>query len=292
MTTEGRSPRTANLAEGGGALRVGLVGVEDPGPELSERLRRKGHRVRVWSGGPEQPPVQGAQGDVAVSPADAASGADIVLVSLGAAGHLGDVLHGPAGIVGARPLGALVVDHGQTSPADTQVAAARVAEGGATWVDAPLTDAGRPRVAVGGPPDILLRLQPYLEAVGLRGVAVGPTGTGQLVRLIESLIAGITLQAACEGLRVGLGGGLDLERSLRVLTAGSGDATMLRAVAAWVHAGAPSPDFSAWPPALEAALAAARAQGAAVPAGALAHGLFTGLARRGTTVLETVIPHA
>jgi 3-hydroxyisobutyrate dehydrogenase-like beta-hydroxyacid dehydrogenase len=135
-------------------------------------------------------------------------------------------------------------------------------------------------------------LAPYLDAVGLRGVTVGRTGNAQRIRHIEALIAAVTLQAACEGLRVGLAGGLALDRLMEVLKAGSGDSTMLRAVAALVGEGDRMQDFSPWSTALDAALAEAHAQGAGLPAASLTRALVAERVRAGDPLVAAVVRHA
>lgn len=246
-----------------------MVGIAGAGPAVAQRLLAAGHTVRICADIQGCPAELRARAALAARPADAVAAADLTVVCVGAEALLQDVVSGPEGIARAIGTAGIAVDHGPTSVAATRLAAGALAERGAIWVDAPLATLGRPVLALGCPPGAGVRLQAYLDALGIRGLSVGSAGSAQLLRLVEGLVAAITLQGTCEGLRLALAGDLDLEPLLRVLRAGSGDSTALHELAAALSAGDGGGRWNGWPPILSAALEEVAAVGGGLPATAL-----------------------
>ncbi len=138
--------------------------------------------------------------------------------------------------------GAIVIDHSTVAPATAKQAAARLAEVGACFLDAPVSGGvegaknGKLSVMVGGDAAVVERALPVLEAYALRVTHLGDVGAGQATKAVNQvLVAGIA-QAVCEGLALGEALGLDPERLIPTLGAGAAGnwflekrgATMLR----------------------------------------------------------------
>lgn len=138
--------------------------------------------------------------------------------------------------------GAIVIDHSTVAPATAKQAAARLAEVGAHFLDAPVSGGvegaknGKLSVMVGGDAAVIERARPVLEAYALRVTHLGDVGAGQATKAVNQvLVAGIA-QAVCEGLALGEALGLDPERLIPTLGAGAAGnwflekrgATMLR----------------------------------------------------------------
>ncbi len=70
------------------------------------------------------------------------------------------------------------------------------------------------------------RAQPVLEAMGELVVHVGPQGHGSMVKLINNTLAAVNAEALAEALRLAERAGLDADRLLEVVGAGSGNSTM------------------------------------------------------------------
>lgn len=140
-----------------------------------------------------------------------------------------------------RP-GSIVIDHSTVAPATARQAAARLAEVGVDFLDAPVSGgvegakSGKLSVMVGGDADVLERARPVLQAYALRVTHLGGVGAGQATKAVNQvLVAGIA-QAVCEGLALGEALGLDPQRLIPTLGAGAAGnwflekrgATMLR----------------------------------------------------------------
>jgi 3-hydroxyisobutyrate dehydrogenase-like beta-hydroxyacid dehydrogenase len=143
------------------------------------------------------------------------------------------VLLGPDGAAEGMPEGGLCIDMSTIAPSASRAIAERLAERGIAFVDAPVTGS-RPKaedgtltIMAGGSESDFARARPLLEAMGELVVHVGPTGHGEMVKLINNTVAAINAAAVGEGLVLARAAGLDLDSLLRVWGAGSGASAML-----------------------------------------------------------------
>jgi 3-hydroxyisobutyrate dehydrogenase len=80
---------------------------------------------------------------------------------------------------------------------------------------------------VGGPEEAYNQCLPILEVLGTRITHMGENGMGQATKLCNQVICALNIEAVCEGLSLGAGSGLDLEKLLQVVTAGAAGSWML-----------------------------------------------------------------
>lgn len=123
--------------------------------------------------------------------------------------------------------GAIVIDHSTVSPDTARRAAVRLAEVGASFLDAPVSGGvegaknGKLSIMVGGDADVLEKARPVLEAYAAKVTHLGAVGAGQATKAVNQvLVAGIA-QAVCAGLALGEALGLDPERLIPTLGAGA-----------------------------------------------------------------------
>ena len=97
--------------------KVGFLGIGTMGSRMSARLLAAGHEVTVWNRTVEKTvPLREKGATVAATPAEAASGKDIVLANLTDGAALRSVLTGPGGVLEAQPLPPLFVDFATIAP--------------------------------------------------------------------------------------------------------------------------------------------------------------------------------
>jgi 3-hydroxyisobutyrate dehydrogenase len=127
---------------------------------------------------------------------------------------------------GLRP-GATVVDCSTTSAETAREAAARLADGDAVFLDAPVSggvEGARDAtlvMMVGGEAQVLERVRPVLEAMARRVVHMGPVGSGQATKAVNQVMAAGLNQAVTEALAFGQALGLDMEKVIDVLGDGA-----------------------------------------------------------------------
>jgi 3-hydroxyisobutyrate dehydrogenase-like beta-hydroxyacid dehydrogenase len=201
------------------------------GSRMARNLRRAGFDVVVWNRTRARAEELGEP--IAASPRAAAEGAGVVVTMVVDAPEVEAVLFGDDGAAAGLVPGALVVDMSTIAPSAVKSIAARLAERGIGFVDAPVTGS-KPRaedgtltIMAGGSADDFRRARPLFEAMGELIVHCGPSGHGAMVKLLNNALAAINAAALAEALDVAETYGLDTERLVEVMSAGSAKSTML-----------------------------------------------------------------
>ena len=171
----------------------------------------------------------------AATPAAAAQGAAVVLVAVRDRAQTEAALFGPDGAMAALPEGGVVILT-STIGADAAIAIAdRATLTGAFVVDAPVSGGpvrageGDLLIVVGAPPADVERARPVLERLASTLTIVGPRiGDGQLLKVINQLLAGVHIAAAAEAIALAKGVGLEPSSVVDVLSAGAAGSFMLR----------------------------------------------------------------
>jgi 3-hydroxyisobutyrate dehydrogenase len=138
------------------------------------------------------------------------------------------LLDGPDGILaGVRP-GALFLDCTSGDPATSRRIAARLAERGVAFADAPVSggtngaEAGTLTVMVGGSAETFARARPVLAAFGRRVEHVGPVGAGDALKAVNNALLAVNILAVGEGLAALVKAGVAPRTALDVVNASSG----------------------------------------------------------------------
>jgi 3-hydroxyisobutyrate dehydrogenase len=218
-----------------GMTTVGLAGAGIMGRGMAQNLLAKGFALSVWNRTRSKLEPLVAQGATeAASPAELARRSEVVLTCLSDSGPVEAVLFGPGGVAeGVRP-DSVVVDTSTVSPSKTREFAARLAERGATLLDAPLSGGsegaarGTLSIMVGGASEALERVLPVLEAVGKQITHVGPSGSGQMVKLVNQILVVGTMLSMAEALTFAQAAGLDLEKTLAAVGGGAASSWTLQ----------------------------------------------------------------
>lgn len=215
-------------------MKVAFIGVGRMGGRMAARLVAAGYEVRVYD--PSQAAVDALASKGAIaskSPAEAAQGAEYILLSLPSPKTLRDAVLGESGVLKTATDGSIVVDFSTVDPATTKEIAAIAAKQGVHFVDSPVSggvagaENGKLVLMVGSSADLLKKLQPVFEVLAGRVVHCGPTGAGQLTKLSHNLLTAINTVALGEVLTASVKAGANLEVLCEVLTAGLAGSKML-----------------------------------------------------------------
>jgi 3-hydroxyisobutyrate dehydrogenase-like beta-hydroxyacid dehydrogenase len=215
------------------ALQVAVLGIGMMGFPMARRLCEAGCTVSVWNRSrskAERLEPFGAR--VTDTPAEAVAQADIVITLLENGDIVEDVLFRQGTLAGLRP-GSVVVDMSSIQPRQARDHAARLAAAGMHHLDAPVSggtvgaEAGTLAIMVGGKSTEFERVRPLFELLG-RPVHVGAHGTGQLAKLANQMIVGITIGAVAEALLLCEKGGADMARVKQAITGGFADSRILQ----------------------------------------------------------------
>jgi 3-hydroxyisobutyrate dehydrogenase-like beta-hydroxyacid dehydrogenase len=229
VTDSGSKPPAE--AATGAPERIAFLGMGIMGSRMAANLRKAGFDVVVWNRTRARAEAVGEP--VADTPRAAAQGAGVVITMVVDAPEVEAALFGDDGAAAGMAPGALVVDMSTIAPAAVERIAARLAERGIGFIDAPVTGS-KPRaedgtltIMAGGDEAAFERARPLFEAMGQLVVHAGPSGHGAMVKLLNNAVAAINAAAIAEAFDVGEAYGVDTERLLEVMSAGSAGSVML-----------------------------------------------------------------
>jgi 3-hydroxyisobutyrate dehydrogenase len=161
------------------------------------------------------------------SPAAAARDADVVFINVPDTPDVEAVAAGNNGILSVARPGLIVIDHSTISPAATRRINEALSARGAKLLDAPVSggDVGAKNatlsIMVGGDESAFVRARPLLERLGKTITYCGPSGSGQLTKLVNQVLVSVTNLAVCEALVLARKGGLDPQKTVAALAGGA-----------------------------------------------------------------------
>lgn len=211
------------------AATIGFIGLGAMGGPMVRRLQGAGFFPVVHDANPTALHAAIAAGaSAAPSPAAVADAADIVLVSLPTPDIVRAVALGPDGLIqGGRMK--VYADLSTTGARVAKEVAAGLASKHVQALDAPVSGGpigatnGTLAIMVSGDASAFARAEPALRAIGSNTIYVGDqVGQGQMVKLINNMIAATNFAVTCEGLAMGMKAGLDADILLDVLGKSSG----------------------------------------------------------------------
>ena len=215
------------------SFAVALLGIGLMGFPMGQRLCEAGCAVSAWNRSRTKADRLAPFGArVADTAADAVRGADIVITMLENGQVVEDVLFHQGVAEALRP-GALVIDMSSIQPRQARDHAARLAALGVHHLDAPVSggtvgaEAGTLAIMAGGKPADVERARAVLEVLG-RVTHVGPHGSGQLAKLANQMIVGITIGAVAEALLLCEKGGADMAKVRQAISGGFADSRILQ----------------------------------------------------------------
>ena len=214
-------------------LSIAVLGIGRMGLPMARRLCQAGHTVHVWNRTRAKAEALAADGAVVHgNAADAAHQADITLSLLENGPAVAQVLFGASVTEALRP-GSLFIDMASIQPAEAREHAKRLDERGVAVLDAPVSggtvgaEAGTLAIMVGGAASDFERAQPVFAALG-RATHVGPHGAGQLAKLANQMVVGITIGAVAEALLFAAKGGADMAKVREAIMGGFADSRVLQ----------------------------------------------------------------
>ena len=214
------------------SVNVAFLGIGLMGSRQAKRLLDAGHSLTVWNRSREKAEALSAFGARVVdTAAEAVADADVVILMLENGRIVTDVLFSQGAAGSLRP-GAVLVDMSSIKPAEAQEHAKRLAERGVHHIDAPVSggtlgaEQGTLAIMAGGESDSIDRVESILAIMG-RPVHVGPHGAGQLAKLANQIIVGVTIGAVAEALLLAQRGGADPAKVREALRGGFAESRIL-----------------------------------------------------------------
>lgn len=194
--------------------RLAFLGIGLMGAPQARRLLGAGFSVTAWNRTRAKAESLIPQGATAADTAAAAvKDADVVITMLENGVAVGDVLFNQ-GVAAALKKGALVIDMSSIKPREARDHAAKLEALGCRHLDAPVSggtggaEQGTLAIMAGGNEADFAAAEAVFKPMG-RALRVGPHGAGQLAKLANQMIVGITIGAVSEALQLAAAGGAD-----------------------------------------------------------------------------------
>ncbi|MBY5920957.1 NAD(P)-dependent oxidoreductase [Ferrimonas balearica] len=209
--------------------QVAFIGLGVMGYPMAGHLQKQGHEVCVYNRTTTKAQAWSAEfgGRWAATPAEAAKGAEYVMVCVGNDDDLRSVVLGDDGVLAGMAPGAILVDH-TTASADVARELAELAEAqGKGFLDAPVSggqagaENGVLTVMLGGDPAQFEQVKPVMDAYARSAVLLGPVGSGQLCKMVNQICIAGVVQGLAEGLHFAQKAGLDGDKVVDVISKGA-----------------------------------------------------------------------
>ncbi|TCK25662.1 3-hydroxyisobutyrate dehydrogenase [Pseudonocardia endophytica] len=206
--------------------RIAVVGLGNMGGPMAANLVSAGYEVTGYDLADAARMTAAAAGvTVAASGPDAVAGADVVITMLPAGEH---VLTAWDELLPAAPDGALFVDCSTIDVASSRAAHGKAAASGRASVDAPVSggvvgaEGGTLTFMAGGTADAVAAAEPVLAVLGSRTVHCGGPGNGQVAKMCNNMVLGVSMIAVSEAFVLGERLGLDPQALFDVASSSSG----------------------------------------------------------------------
>ena len=211
------------------AKKLAFLGLGVMGYPRAGHLARAGHEVTVYNRSPAKSDAwrNEYRGRTARTPAEAAKGAEIVLMCVGNDDDVRAVANGADGALAGMGHGTILVDHTTASALVAREVHAAAGAKGVGFLDAPVSGGqagaqnGKLTVMVGGDAETYARAEPVLAHYARAVTLMGGSGAGQLTKMVNQICIAGMVQALAEGIDFATRAGLDPERVLDVISKGA-----------------------------------------------------------------------
>jgi 3-hydroxyisobutyrate dehydrogenase len=214
--------------------RIAVIGLGSMGLGMATSLLRAGFEVAGYDVVPANAErLAAAGGRIAKTPAEAASGAAAVVCVVVNAAQTEAVLFGPDGCAAAMKSGAVFISCATMAPDVVRGLAARLEAQGQHYLDAPISGGaaraaeGKLTILASGSAAAFATARPALDAMAATLHELGDApGVGAGFKMVNQLLAGVHIAAACEAVAFGASLGLDLRKLYEVITGSAGNSWM------------------------------------------------------------------
>ena len=205
------------------------MGLGNIGTHYAARFLKSSEKLYVRDRNPSKiEPLAAAGAEAVQSSRDLTRASDTIVLALPDPDAVKEEMLGPLGVLAAERKGCLVIDSSTIDPETSRHLHAEARLKGHDYVEAPMSggepggagqlgaEAGTITFMVGGDDLAVERARPVLETLGRHVIHVGPAGTGNTVKLISNLIAGLNMAVMAEGFVLGAAAGISHELLLEV----------------------------------------------------------------------------
>ena len=209
--------------------KTAFIGLGVMGYPMAGHLKQAGHKVTVYNRTVSKAEqwVQEFGGMKASTPEEAAKDADFVMACVGNDDDLGEITCGANGAFSGMKQGAVFIDHTTVSAKVTRELAEIAGGKGFSFLDAPISggqagaENGVLTVMVGGDAEAFGRAKPVMDAYSRMIKLLGPSGYGQMTKMVNQICIAGLVQGLSEGIHFAKAAGLDVEDVIDTISKGA-----------------------------------------------------------------------
>jgi 3-hydroxyisobutyrate dehydrogenase len=210
-------------------MKIAFIGLGHMGAPMARNLLKAGHSLTVFDVVPGNVQALERAGATAAKSAKlAAALGEVVITMLPSSPHVKAVYLGDDGVLAGATRGTTLIDSSTIDPHTAREVAVRAEERGNPMADAPVSggtggaEAGTLTFMVGGAAAVFERIAPLLRAMGKNIVHCGDAGTGQVAKICNNLLLGITMIGVSEAMNLGSALGIDPKVLAGIINTSSG----------------------------------------------------------------------
>lgn len=211
-------------------MHIGFLGLGNMGSPMASNLLKAGHQLSVFdlsNTAVAELEQKGAQGCASVA-ALIASAPDVVISMLPAAPHVKGVYLGEDGLIAQLTQPTYLIDCSTIDPHSAREVAHAATAAGHRMLDAPVSggtagaQAATLTFMVGGEAEDLQHIRPILQAMGKNVTHCGASGNGQVAKVANNMLLGISMIGVAEAMALGVSLGMDAKTLAGIINTSSG----------------------------------------------------------------------
>ena len=209
--------------------KVAFIGLGVMGYPMAGHLAAGGHELTVYNRTAAKAEAWVAEhgGNSAPTPRAAAEGAEMAFSCVGNDDDLRSVTLGDDGVLAGLAAGSIYIDNTTASAGVARELFATGKERGIDVIDAPVSggqagaENGALTVMCGGEEDAFARANPVIDCYARSCQLMGPSGAGQLTKMVNQICIAGLVQGLSEGMNFGIKAGLDMDKVIAVISKGA-----------------------------------------------------------------------
>jgi 3-hydroxyisobutyrate dehydrogenase-like beta-hydroxyacid dehydrogenase len=210
-------------------FNVAFIGLGVMGYPMAGYISKAGHNVTVFNRTKSKAEkwIGEYKGKMADTPAKAADGADFIFTCVGNDNDLREVSLGDNGLFNTAKKGSVYIDNSTVSAEISRELYKAAKDKGFDFLDAPISggqagaEGGILTVMVGGDEGTFKKAQPVIDCYSQKVTLIGPSGSGQLTKMMNQMCIAGTVQGLSEAINFGINAGLDMDKVMETISKGA-----------------------------------------------------------------------
>ena len=209
--------------------KIGFIGLGVMGYPMAGHLQSMSNDVAVFNRSEEKSDKWSNEfsGTICKNPSEIASQSNIIMLCVGKDDDVEEVMLGNDGIMETLKTGTTIIDHTTTSAELAKRMNDLAINKGCNFIDAPISggqagaESGKLSVMAGGDKEAFYAIEKTLDAYSKFTKYMGPSGSGQLTKMVNQICIGGLVQALAEGVNFSEKAGLNTSDVMEVITKGA-----------------------------------------------------------------------